>query len=495
MYLNCIAALTGALRRWRDDVGGAVLIYVSLLLPILIGGAVYAIDGGRLHNLHTTMQKAADSLAMAGAAELDLKPSSEGRARNAIANMVSNKSKYAAGGAATITVSNIRFLKSLPASDADPITAAHVALPTDWPEMRFVEVTVTPQTFNTILPAAYFSGWTTKNVGATAVAGFQAAVCKTVPMFICNPYEGQSETIFDAIASSSYRRRQMKLQLGNGGSESQYFPGNYGWLDTPLLGNGATALRDALAKKTPTTCFFQNGVSQKTGNIENANDAINTRFDLWAGPFNNKKNNPEYPPAMNVRKGYKPGNGENGACNPDQVVPNQAKLGRDTAFPYAGGRMGNGNWDFETYWNTNYPGIAAPAPSGGQWSNTNLPSRHEVYQHELSTIGAGQDLVAHTSGAPYNEAGGPMCYGGGGVSAVPDRRVIHVAVINCSALNVHGNTGGPLPVLAFGKFFLTDPISKPPAPDAGTIFAELIGLAEPGSNGNEVSHDIVQLYR
>ena len=62
-------------------------------------------------------------------------------------------------------------------------------------------------------------------------------------------------------------------------------------------------------------------------------------------------------------------------------------------------------------------------------------------------------------------------------------------------LNVHGNTGGPLPVLAFGKFFLTEPISNPPAPDAGTIFAELIGLAEPGSNGNEVSHDIVQLYR
>jgi hypothetical protein len=88
-----------------------------------------------------------------------------------------------------------------------------------------------------------------------------------------------------------------------------------------------------------------------------------------------------------------------------------------------------------------------------------------------------------------------MCYSGGAPTDNPDRRVVYVAIINCQGLNVHGNNSDPLQVAAFGKFFLTEPIPNPPAADAGTIFAELIDLSEPGSVSNEVSHDIVQLYR
>ncbi len=131
------------------------------------------------------------------------------------------------------------------------------------------------------------------------------------------------------------------------------------------------------------------------------------------------------------------------------------------------------------------------------YSNSNLPSRYKVYRAEIETIGTGSasDLVAYTSASPYNERGTPMCYSGSSPSDSPDRRVIYVAIINCSSLNVHGNNVGPFPVLAFGKFFLTEPIANPPDPDAGTIFAELVDLAEPGSVSNEVSHDIVQIYR
>ena len=139
MFLNISSRLAVAIRRLRDDDSGVVLIYVALLLPILVGGAVLAIDGGRISNLHTTMQKGADSLAMSAAAELDLKPSAINRANLAIANMVANQSKYSASATTAITVSSVRFLQSLPASDASAITATHET--TDPLQARFVEVT------------------------------------------------------------------------------------------------------------------------------------------------------------------------------------------------------------------------------------------------------------------------------------------------------------------------------------------------------------------
>jgi hypothetical protein len=73
--------------------------------------------------------------------------------------------------------------------------------------------------------------------------------------------------------------------------------------------------------------------------------------------------------------------------------------------------------------------------------------------------------------------------------------VIYAAIINCRELDVHGNSTEPLPVIAFGKFFLTEPIPSSPDPDAGTIFSELFSIIEPGSVSKEVARDLVQLYR
>jgi hypothetical protein len=316
-------------------------------------------------------------------------------------------------------------------------------------------------------------------------------------MFICNPYENDpnGNTIFDVATNPALQRRQIKLQSGNGGS-SQYAPGNYGWLSNPTLGNGANALRDGLADVAPNACFVQDGVSLQTGNITNANDALNTRFDLWTGPYNNASGNSAYRPALDVRKGYPPGNGHNGACNPGTPPnPNNYKLGQDSAFPYDSGRMGNGTWDFDTYWNNNYSGVSKPtdAVTGQTWSNSNLPSRYQVYRYEISTIGSANNLVASQSA--IGEVGSPQCYSGGGLSDTPDRRVLYAAILNCSQYRIQGNSGGPYPVLAYGKFFITEPVPSSPAPDAGTIYSELIGLTEPGKDSDAIVRDIVQLYR
>src|SRR5947199_10783699 len=82
---------------------GAVGIYAALLLPVLAGTALLAVDASRLFNLQTALQKGADALALAGAAELDRKPNSITRANAAIASLVVNKDKFGTGTPATIT--------------------------------------------------------------------------------------------------------------------------------------------------------------------------------------------------------------------------------------------------------------------------------------------------------------------------------------------------------------------------------------------------------
>ena len=65
-----------------------MLVYVTLLLPVLIGTAVLAIDAARLSNLQTFLQNGADALALTGAAELDRKPTAITRANAAMASLV-----------------------------------------------------------------------------------------------------------------------------------------------------------------------------------------------------------------------------------------------------------------------------------------------------------------------------------------------------------------------------------------------------------------------
>ena len=128
----------------------------------------------------------------------------------------------------------------------------------------------------------------TVTAGARATAGMDQVVCDFTPMFIClvcNPYSTPGMTydqataaLQAAVANPAMRRRQIEMRRGGGG-DGQYSPGNYGFLDNPTLGNGANALRDAIAMESPTACFKQNGVDTKPGFIASVRDAVNVRFD------------------------------------------------------------------------------------------------------------------------------------------------------------------------------------------------------------------------
>ncbi len=480
---------------------GYVLPLATLMLLTVIGGSLLAVDGARLSNLQTEMQKAADAAALAAAAELDSKATSVARAENAAVSLVANTQALGTRRGA-VRIASMRFLATLPASDDDPITAADLA--PDSASARFVEVRVEPVTLGTIFPATLFgAAGNTAATAAVAVAGFDQAVCDFTPLYICNPFEGSSISLKQAMTDPTVRRRLIQLKAQ--GSGASYYPGNFGYLQ-PGDGRGANEIRDMIAQARPPACFLRSGVELRTGAIASVRTAVNVRFDMYESDQSKNRGDAAYRPALNVRKGYTTGKtGGGNACNATPSTdPTQARgLTRDRCFAtgtcsaaqfssFMQGRIGDGAWDFDGYWSVNHGTAAKPTDASGvAYSNANTPARYDVYRYEIAN-----GLVGDRS--PGRETGTPACFTGKGLSDDPDRRLLYGAVLDCMALDDPAN-GGPikggssdkLPVAAFARFFITEPVESG---KEDTIWVELVDVVEGSSDGG-TSRDIVQLYR
>ncbi|HLH98093.1 MAG TPA: pilus assembly protein TadG-related protein [Xanthobacteraceae bacterium] len=488
------SSLAARTRLFWNDTSGVILPYVTIMLVVVVGVAVLALDGARLMSLQTQLQNGADALALAGAAELDRLPDSETRALNAINGLLRNSTLFGAGAERDVRLAGIAFYSRLPPGDTNPITGAQPATsPTD---ARFVSVAVEPVTLRTIFPAAVFGGAGAVTTGASAVAGFDQVVCQMTPLYVCNPYEQEgmtyeqaSEALRNAADDPAARRRLIRLREYPGG-ETQYVAGDYGFLLSPTIGGDVNAVIDATALVRPPACFVQNAVNLRPGFLVSARQAFNVRFDIYEGAMSGRESNASYRPSINVRKGYVGGGGNGGACNaqaasdwPIGRPPNQATgLPLDRHWPYLDGRMGEGDWDFETYWQVNHGADGRPRPTinGSLASNASPPSRYAVYRYEIE-----QGYVGDRS--PGGETGAPACYAGP-VSDTPDRRVLEAAIINCESLNLAGEGPTNVPVAAFGKLFLTLPLAQ----SQTDLYVELVSLVKPGDPAN---FEMVQLYR
>jgi hypothetical protein len=481
-------------RLFWSDARGVILPYVTIMLVVVIGVAVLALDGARFMSLQTQLQNGADALALAGAAELDRLPDSETRAINAINHLLTNSTVFGADADRSVRVAGISFYSRLPPSDAGPITTGTLANAST--NARFVSVTVAPVTLRTIFPAALFGGSNAVTTGASAVAGFDQVVCQATPIYVCNPYEmpgmayeQASEALQAAATDPAAPARLIRLREYPGG-DAQYVAGDYGFLVSPTIGGSVSAVLNAAAVARPPACFVQNGVNLRPGFLVSAREAFNVRFDVYEGSMAGNRGDANYRPSPNVRKGYVGGGGSSGdSCSaqaangwPIGSPPNQATgLPLDRTWPHLDGRMGNGDWDFETYWQVNHGADGRPTPviDGRPASNRSPPSRYAVYEIE-------QGYVADRS--PGGETGAPACYSGGALSALPDRRLLHAAIINCQSMGLAGEGLTSVPVAAFGKFFLTLPLAR----SQTDLYVELVGLVKPG-DGFDL--DMVQLYR
>jgi Flp pilus assembly protein TadG len=425
---------------WARDTSGAVAVYVALIASVTFGMVGLAIDASRAMIVRSESQAAADAAALAAASQLDGTPTAISRADAAIANLISNEQNFASTGAGEVGIASVRYLSGLPSDDSAPITGAFVT--TDPLQARFVEVTAAPLThLNSFLLAVGASP--SIMITTRAVGGCHQMICRTLPMMICNPSEtAGAGTPFDIDV---WRGRQVIL-MHQGGTNSSWAPGNFGYLE--VSAPGTNALRDALASVNGANDCYGPAVTTEPGAKLGARAALNVRFGIYQNPGfgGGARNDPQFAPDENVR-----------------AMP------RDLAFGGPGGRFGDGHWDCLTYWNANFAssGVARP---GACIADTSGFSRYDMYQFEID------NGLAQT--APENSA-----------NALPNRRIIYVAVVNCVAEGLSGRQ--TVTSINFIKIFLTEPVSEPTGVE---IVGEIADVVELGVD-DAILHDIVQLYR
>ncbi len=501
--------MCGMIKRFKTQEQGGILVFVSICLAIIFAMAAITFDLGRLAATQGDLQSYADHVALASAGELDGADDAITRATAAAAAMIRDRQTFADGGQdlGASTDYSLRFLDGLPNDDTADVSGFVTTIPAD---AGLVEVTATPRTvflpFARAMSRLLGSALPNEQVGAVAIAGFTQYACDITPLMFCLP---SSNYTADANAGDT-------ILLRSGGAGAAWGPGDFGFLDPsklkvdpngPCGGLNGVNLDACLiaAAGNISQCFAQRGVDiepgQKVG-IENA--IFNTRFDIFSGIMNGKRNQPEYGPGPHVVAGLNPGggggggNGGNGGggnlCLGQNAVasPDTMPFPPDDCFSsgcsLGGGRVGDGKWT---------AGRAAYVAMNhdGTDPDTTARTRYALYLREIALAGGAGSATPILAGK--SETGRRQC--ASTTVADPDRRVFIAAGIDCSANPINGAATN-VPVKEFFKIFLLSPVgnstSSPPVFD---LWVEVIGSAGgSGAGGSTLGglfHDVVELVR
>lgn len=519
---------------------GAVAVSYALALTGLVAAAGVSFDFARMATMSSELHNAADQAALAAATQLDGSANAITNATTAASGLVSNKTVMANDGLGTgVGISNLTFYATY--ADAEAWTNPT----TDPTQARFVRVNVTSRkAFYAYTPVV--SLFSSDNIGAAATAGLSSSICRVPPVFMCNP----SETSDPGFTVSNYIGKGLAL-IGNTGST--YGAGNFGWLQS-TAGPGASQLRQEIGQLIPAIdCQPANAVTTEPGQDTSVLDAVNTHLDIYASDMNSAcgSGTASCPSSANSRKDLiKNGNkcdiqnkgwAQSSHPYPASGLPSgsstaltnaQAATMSPMGYPpdicharndgsgctsISGvGFIGDGNWDRNAYFtsnSTNYPTYPASGTAAAQstWINstygTSTPSRYQVYQNDAAN--AASRLQTQQDGTTGNYAdSGPVCDGSGGIpvgggtvggEAVADRRVLTVAVIDCSAQGVTGKTPN-VAVTKWVDVFLVQPtgISRTngdgTSSNSKTVYVEVI-RETPNAGGPAVSSQVVRISK
>lgn len=524
------------------DNSAAVAPTVALSLFLLIGAGGVAFDFARMADLDSELQNAADQAALAAATQLDQEARAMQRAKAAAQGLIDNYTLTANDGSGkAVTIPTLVFYSSKADAENNTNGFTDVAL---FANARFVRVAVAARRANFAL-TPIINLFSSGNVNAEAVAGLGSAICKTPPVMICNPNE-QTSGDFDP---DSHVGIGIKLvSVGNGGGA--WVPGNFGYLDSGGGSNGANGLREDLGWLTPPgECSPTSGVDTKPGASVSVTDSLNTRFDIYDGNTSCLSGG-SCPPSINsVKDLQRPANASgNNACAihnagwqvnesgtgyygfnvpttnaalPTTTTPSAMGHPRDICHSVssagvcpAGEHVGNGIWDRDAYFRTNYVRTTASAGGtvGTSWGsgtgtgtwreNTGLPAnatRYQVYTWEIDHEGDNIDGVTvlgeydpTATGNTLKRYGKPVCsqlqtpsYGTGQIpgGTIADRRRISVAVINCVANGVNGNSTG-VPVAHWMEAFVVEPSLNRARTSQGDIYIEVIRETQVGAGAS-----------
>lgn len=487
-------ARRSALRLFRST-SGAVAPTVALSLFGLIAAGGIAFDYARMASMDTELQNAADHAALAAATQLNGQSGACSRAAYAAYNMLANQTYMANDSSSSGTQVTVPLETSCDATGQIKFyqDSAHTTAATSDSNAKYVMVTVNSRTANfafTPIVGAFSS-----TLSSTAFAGLDQAICKVPPLMFCNPLESTDPD----FTIANYIGKGIRLISNSGGGT--YGPGNFGFLETNA-GTGASVLAQELGDTTvPGDCVAENGVTTDPGNMISVRDALNTRFGIYNSVNNACGSSGSLcPPSANIRQdlllngsgntisklGFTPNSGpSNGweeATNPypgssnitstgtnyhsltDTEISAIAPMGypedichafkSDGTGDCSGGLVGDGNWDRYAYFKSNagttasYSAAETMDPTTlntnlQSWFGTTTPTRYQVYQWEMAR--ASTRLKSMVSGSltaysnPANLSGEPTPAISPSSTNV-DRRVLSVAVINCTAQGLNGKT-------------------------------------------------------
>lgn len=457
---------------------GAFLVMAAILIVVIIAVAALALDIGRVLLLRSDMQSAVDHASLAAAAELDGRSGARERAKDAARSLLRHETRFARshellgatglpeeafsfycviGARYDVTPDMPGFSSFCPGEEMSPgkyaavgdADANYVAIRLD-AETADGDRYVADLMFLPVLRLLGAGDTTEVGLAARALAGRSHFFCNYPPMALCDPFEGTGDHFRDRMTEGGH------IILSQKGA-NQWSPGNFGFLQAAGSGPGAGETARHLADEGLTGCQPALFTTEPGAMAMATASGLNTRFDRYGppSPFNRPDAPSNWPPAPNVS-----------AYPPDRSTDPQDD------------RFGVGDWDFEAYWAEHHPGTVPP----GGWNNLSPPSRWEVYNWEISQNAipeAGQPTPEHLYTGEYPPP-----------PSVPERRMIHVAVLSCEALGVTGGrrSGVIFEPDGFARIFLTAPAEGPPD---GRIHGEYLGWA--GEDQKEIQVDI-QLY-
>lgn len=504
----------------RDESGAVAATYALALIP-LIAMAGVGMDYGRVMGMDSELQNGADQAALAAASQLDGRAGACQRASEAAVDLLDNLVVLASDSDfITVTaeptcdaIGHIRFWQN---------KAKTTAATTD-ANANYVEVYVDGRVVDyALLPITGLL--TSGSIEGVAFAGLGSALCKVPPVMMCNPNEASDPE----FTTANYAGFGIRLIANDQGG--LYGPGVFGYLETNA-GNGAIATAQVLGREIPPgDCLQTDGADVKPGEQISVLDALNTRVGVYANGLNNVCGNGNglCPPSANARidllkRGgscavsnggfnvgdypYRPTSPVNDLTSAEAAALDPMGFPRDKCHAVSvtgsctGGTMGDGNWDRSAYYQSNaLPSMPTTWSNYGysELSGRSTPTRYQQYRWEFTN----SHLTPPAPLTPGATAqGAPLCNGPGRAPAsTPDRRVLSIAVINCTAEDV-GSSTTDAEIKKFVDVFLVEPSARRGngaslRTEASDVYVEVIGetiLGGGAQQGQEIRKDVPYL--
>jgi len=502
-------------KRFHDDTGGSVIVWVTLVLLVIIGLTGIAVDGARLFNLNSNLQEIADAAAIAGAKELDGSADAIDRAKDKAVNFLTNTPRWSDVAKSGVQIDTVKVSKTVGGPEV-----------TDPREAVYVEVTTVVRELSVTWSALRNSG--TMNTYAKATAGTSFTACASLQSFICNPWEAD-QSASDKGKAKNWKTKILPGQmiLLTGGTKGA--PGNWGLIDPPGNNNGNPFNQHPFwASMAPDACNAVD-VGTLTQDVDTGNNAdkaaagMNVRFDNpvngltntaapividgWANTTPSNSGS-----CGNTVDAMSYGNGTNKVTvNLNSASDYQTKcttltpasqriscpLPRDRNMVNLGGNswstslQGKGvdPVDLQAYWTNHHTGTVPNFTDPETGAVYTKPSRWQVYQMENNTTA--YPTAAFTTGSQSKESAAPYCDASKPAGNIT-RRLINVAVVDCEYWKIKGASNS-LPITTLmATFFMTEPAvdsnnsAFSPGVNQGSIYAELVKTYELNSAGSNI---------